>query len=501
MVDDAGLDLVVTQTPWLERLPRGGPRLWCLDQALPGLGHQPDAPVAGACGGEDLVYVIYTSGSTGMPKGVEVTHRSLVNCLWSLRDVPGMSANDVVLAVSTLSFDIATAELFLPLLVGARVVLASRDDLADVAALKRLLEIHGVTVMQGTPATWRMLIDGGWTGRPGFRAWCGGEALAPDLASALAGCADSVWNLYGPTEATVWATVKEVRSETRRITIGRPIANTRAYVLDQRGEPVPIGVPGELYLGGHGIARGYLRRPQLTAERFVPDRFGSEPGGHLYRTGDVVRWLPDGELEFLGRTDDQVKVRGYRIELGELEAALKRNPGIRQAAAAVRESRGGDSRLVAYVVFEPGYQATPSDLRRALREILPDYMIPQHIVEIDALPLTANGKLDRRALPAPLGHGHGGYGEDFRAPSTPAERLVADVWREVLDVERVSAHENFFDAGGHSLLSIRALHLLRERTGCELPPRIMLLETLGQIAARLNGSRVEATGGTAARSP
>jgi hypothetical protein len=291
-----------------------------------------------------------------------------------------------------------------------------------------------------------------------------------------------LWNMYGPTETTVWSTCHRVEEVTGPIAIGRPIANTQVYVLDERREPVPIGVRGELYIGGAGVTRGYLGRPELTAERFVPDPFAGVEGARLYRTGDVARWRADGTLECLGRTDQQVKVRGFRIELGEIEAVLGTHAGVREAAVVVREARPGDARLVAYVVAAPGAVPTASEVRAHLRRTLPDYMIPQHVVELAALPRTPNGKLDRHALPAPVDIPMPEVAA-YVAPRTSAEILVASVWQEVLGIPRAGVHENFFDLGGHSLLSLRAVARLEALSGARIEPRAMILQTLEQIAA------------------
>ncbi|HEX6862441.1 MAG TPA: amino acid adenylation domain-containing protein, partial [Thermoanaerobaculia bacterium] len=336
-------------------------------------------------GPENLAYVIYTSGSTGRPKGVGIPHRAAVNFLTSMARKPGLSEADTLVAVTTLSFDIAVLELFLPLAVGGRVVVADRDTAADGLRLAALLAGSGATAMQATPATWRVLLEAGWPGDPGLRALCGGEALPGDLATALRDRVGSLWNVYGPTETTVWSAIHPVNGE-RPVPIGRPIANTSAFVLDRNLEPVPQGIPGELFLGGEGVARGYVGRPDLTAERFVPDRF-RRSGGRLYRTGDLARYLDGGVLEFLGRADHQVKVRGFRIELGEIEAVLGAQPAVGAAVVAARADASGDSRLVAWVVPVKGERVSAADLRAALERKLPDYMVPSVFLELSELPL------------------------------------------------------------------------------------------------------------------
>ena len=429
---------------------------------------------------DDVAYVIYTSGSTGTPKGVRVPHRAVVNFLGAMRARPGLDAGDRLVAVTTLSFDIAVLELLLPLLVGAELVLATHEQATDGRALRLLLELQPVTAMQATPATWRMLVEAGWRGGPSFKALCGGEALPPELAEELRQRAGQVWNMYGPTETTVWSTCGRVDGGGDGITIGGPIDNTQIWIVDEHGDLAPIGVPGELWIGGEGLAHGYHARPALTAERFVPDRFSECPEARLYRTGDVARWRADGTLVHLGRTDAQVKLRGYRIELGEIEGALARHPEVAAACVCALPGPGGERRLVAYVVPRAS-RPQPLALREHLRLSLPDYMVPAVFVALDALPLTPNGKVDRRALPAleprPLEARRG-----ERAPHTRAEQIVATVWRELLGVERISVDDNFLDLGGHSLLIMQALAKLEASTGRRLSPRAFIFQTLEQIA-------------------
>jgi non-ribosomal peptide synthetase component F/thioesterase domain-containing protein/acyl carrier protein len=404
---------------------------------------------------------------------VQIPHRALLNFLLAMLREPGLTADDVILAVTTLSFDIAGLELLLPLIVGARVEIATREEASDAELLKKRLA--GVTVLQATPASWRMLLDAGWEGGD-LKALCGGEALPSDLAAKLLPRVSSLWNMYGPTETTIYSATRQVAHEEEgtSIAVGGPIANTQLYVLDRRLEPVPIGVPGELCIGGEGLARGYLGSPDLTAERFVPDPFA---GGRMYRTGDLARWRPDGAIEFLGRIDFQVKVRGFRIELGEIEAALVAHPAVRQAVAGLR----GD-RLVAWVVAE-----ADADLREHLKGRLPDYMIPAAFVKRDAFPLTPSGKVDRKALPEPeIVGGERGW----VAPRGPVEELIAGIWSELLNVERVGAEDSFFELGGHSLLATQVASRLRRVFGVDMPVR-QLFETpvLSQLAERVQAAR------------
>ncbi len=428
--------------------------------------------------------MIYTSGSTGRPKGVVVPHRAVVNFLDSMRARPGLAAEDTLLAVTTLSFDIAGLELFLPLTTGARVALADRETAGDGGLLRDALAAVGATAMQATPATWRMLLEAGWTGAPGLKALCGGEALPRELAERLLPLVGELWNLYGPTETTIWSTLERVGPGEGPVAIGGPIANTRVYLLDRGLEPVPAGIAGELYVGGEGVARGYLARPELTAERFVPDPFALVPGARAYRTGDLARRRPDGALEYLGRTDQQVKVRGFRVELGEIEAALALHPEVAEAAVVAREDASGQARLVAYLAGG----GVPAGLRELLRERLPEHMVPSAFVALDALPRTPNGKTDRRALAA-LEVSVGGPG-GYLAPRTPEEEIVARAWSAVLGVERVGARDGFFELGGHSLLAMQVVSRLRAALGVEVPLRAVFdAPRLDAFAERVRRAR------------
>ncbi len=482
MLEDAAPALVITQKSLLERLPREIVPIVCLDSEKAELGAAPSSSPAVAVSSEQLAYVIYTSGSTGRPKGVELPHYAVVNFLTAMRQRPGFSGDDVLLAVTTISFDISVLELFLPLVCGGSVVIAANEAAGDGYQLGRLIEQHGVTVMQATPATWYLLNGAGWQGSLNFKVLTGGEALPVELAAELFDKAESVWNMYGPTEATVWSTCYRLTGAHEPVLIGRPIANTRLYVLDADQQLLPVGVPGELYIGGDGVARGYRDRPELTAERFLDDPFVEDGGARIYRTGDLVRYLPDGNLEYLRRLDNQVKVRGYRIELGDIEAALGAHEAVCRVVADVREEGMGDKRIIAYVVYQPGEQATVSELRKYLRDLLPGYMVPNLFVELEELPQTLNGKVDRKALPNPFGR----VAESVAAapPETPTERTLAQLWQSLLGIESVGRYDNFFDLGGHSLLSMQAIAQFRRQTGLEIEARAILLDTLAQIAAQ-----------------
>ena len=485
MMSDAAISIVLTQEELRETLPAPAEHVLALDSEWDVIGRSPTTNLESRTTSNNLAYVIYTSGSTGRPKGVQLTHQNLVNFLESLREEPGLTSSDVLVAVTTLSFDIAGLELYLPLIVGARVVIADRLTTIDGPGLAELLERSDATVMQATPATWRLLLDSGWEGRSSLRVFCGGEALPPVLAEALLPRCKELWNLYGPTETTIWSTLEKVEPG-RSITVGHPIANTDLYVLDARQQPVPIGVIGELYIGGDGVARGYLHQPELTAQKFVRHPFKAD-GARLYRTGDLARFRPDSRLEFLGRADFQVKIRGFRIELEEIETLLQQHPAIRQAVVIVREDTPGDQRLVGYLVAGEALP-TPYELRTYLRQQLPDYMVPAAFVELEALPLTPNGKIDRRALPKPSS-GPAPQQDPSSAPKTEMERQLAEVWCEALKVPQVSVYDNFFDLGGHSLLSVEVIAKMEKRTGLRLNPALMRLQTLGQLATSYEQQR------------
>ncbi|WP_275462932.1 amino acid adenylation domain-containing protein [Streptomyces noursei] len=454
---DTRLPLVVSEAALADGLPATDAEVLVLDRARSDRG-APAHPAAPARPRPDdgLAYVIYTSGSTGRPKGVRVGHRALTNFVCAMAGTPGITEDDHLLAVTTVCFDIAGLELYAPLIRGGHVELAPAETAGDGFALRALLERRRPTVMQATPATWKMLIAAGWTGSRTLRVLCGGEALPRDLARDLLARGAQLWNLYGPTETTIWSTAVRL-DDAERIGIGRPIANTRCYVLDRWRQPVAPGFPGELYIGGDGVAEGYLDRPEQTAEKFVPDPL--EPAaGALYRTGDLVRHRPDGTLEYLDRVDNQVKLHGYRIEPGEIEDALLGHPAVDRTAVIVREDVPGDRRLTGYVVpHRPGID--PADLRRHLGQALPAYMVPAVFVELDRLPLTANGKTDRKALPRPA------QGPADGTPAAPAaggvERTIARIWREVLNVDAVGVEDNFFETGGNSLLLMQVMARLK----------------------------------------
>jgi amino acid adenylation domain-containing protein len=438
---------------------------------------------------EATAYLIYTSGSTGAPKGVEVTHRSLVNLLCSIAHRPGVGRTDTLLAITTIAFDIAALELLTPLLVGATVAIARRDEVSDGNRLLAAIGRSGATIMQGTPASWRLMLEAGFRSRPGFKMLCGGEALPRDLVDRLLEGGGVLWNMYGPTETTVWSSCGEILAENDPITIGQPIANTQLHVLDRYDQPAPFGVPGQLHIGGDGVAKGYFRREALTAEKFFPDPFGLSP--NLYRTGDVARRLPSGEIQILGRADTQIKLRGFRIELEEIEAVLSRSIGA--AAVALREDIAGKPMLVGYLAQASAEGRSDEALRAKLAEYLPDYMIPAIWVRLDSLPMTPNGKLDRAALPAP--DITAPQEQAFAAPKTPLEESLASIWSEVLKLDHVSRDSDLFSLGADSI-HLFQIAARANRKGIRLSARQLLdHRTVAAVAALLEteGDRPFAT--------
>jgi len=455
MLDDAQPTVLITETLLQPELPSVKAPIFVVDQERAGLQSESAEDVPGGVMGKNLAYVIYTSGSTGVPKGVEIPHDALVNFLASMQERPGLNAQDVLVAVTTFSFDIAGLEIFLPLVTGAKLIFLSRDDAADGFRVLHHLTVNNATVLQATPSTWRMLLDAKWPGNPKLKMLCGGEALPRELANQLLAKGGELWNMYGPTETTIWSAAALVANDNAPINIGQPIANTQLYILDPHLQPVPMGVTGELHIGGLGLARGYRNRPELTAERFIADPFSSEPGARLYKTGDVARLRAKGQIEVLGRLDHQVKIRGFRIELGEIEARISEHPQVKEVVVTAREDMPGRKQLVAYLVLQAGATSPLApDLRAFLEAKLPDYMIPAFFEELAALPRTPNGKINRKALPAPKTQA-ALPNRPYVAPRNPVEVKLTEIWAEVLGRERVGIEDNIFEIGGDSLLIFR----------------------------------------------
>lgn len=479
--EDASLGLLLTHSS-ITASPRSwradaSQRVLLLDRETGWL-DEPETPlVAGPQDplAEDTAYVIYTSGSTGQPKGVCVPHRAVANLMQTMQRAPGITAQDRLAAVTTLSFDMAVPEVMLPLAAGAEIVIVQRDAAMDGYRLAELLATESITILQATPGMWRLLIDAQWSGAPGFRAWIGAEPVPADLSLDLLGRCAELWNLYGPTETTVWSTVwrmDRARIMTNGVSIGRPMDNTGVWILDANLQPCPIGVPGEICISGMGVTSGYLERPELTAERFVTTPIDGV-NTLIYRSGDRGRWRNDGLLEHMGRFDFQVKVRGYRIELGEIEAACNEAPGVARSVVLAREDRPGDVRLVAYLAVSPGADCDRAALRELLRSRLPQYMVPQHVVVLPALPLLPNGKVDRKALPAPnAGAGASEAREQAKArvaPRNEREKTVLTAMEEVLHLPAMSVLDDFFAMGGHSLLAAHLTTRLNAAFGIRLP--------------------------------
>ena len=468
IVEDAKPAAIVCSQALRASLPASTALIVAVDTDAAEIGRQPATAPDWRARPDSLAYVIFTSGSTGRPKGVQIPHRALVNFLWAMRSQPGLLASDRLLAVTTVSFDIAALELFLPLIVGAQVVIAQAEEVGDGNALLRLLRTHRITVMQATPVTWQILLAAGWQGDPPLKMLCGGEALSRRLADQLLAQGGELWNLYGPTETTVWSSALRVQPGLDAVPIGPPIANTQFYVMDAQAQILPLGVPGELYIGGDGVALGYLHRPELSAERFVEDRVRHQPGARLYRTGDRVRLRVPGSLEFLGRADQQIKLRGFRIELGEIESALRAQAEVAEAIAMLLPDAAGEPVLKSWVVphSAPAAPELASRLRASLRQSLPVYMCPNSITVLDAWPRMPNGKVDRTALPRDAALP--ATERPAHAPGNATEQRLARIWRDDLQLGWDSIDDNFFEIGGHSLLAVRLLARIEAEFGQRL---------------------------------
>jgi len=501
ILDDAKPQLVLTCAAKAAELPNRALRLILLDEdapfdVRPFLGASAPRP-------EDLAYVIYTSGSTGKPKGVEVEHAALLNLLSAMQREPGFGAGDTLLATTTIAFDIAALELFLPLVTGGRVFLAEPDAPSDPMRLIELIERSQCSVMQATPSLWRALVGAGWAGRPGLKILCGGEALSRDLADALLSRSGQLWNMYGPTETTIWSLAHKVEAGGDKVPIGHPVANTRVYILDDCGDALPIGASGELYIGGNGLARRYRNRPDLTQERFVT--LPVAPGERLYRTGDRARHRGDGAVEWLGRVDNQVKIRGMRVEPEEVEVLLASHADVAASAVRAWPDPSGMVRLAAYLVFRRTPPPAAAELREFLRRLLPDAMVPQWFVPMPALPSSPNGKIDRNALAPPSVESPSSARVE---PSSERERRLARLWQDILGVANVGVQDNFFDLGGHSLALAELLRRIKGEFGRRLSMAAVLpTTTIERMASLLREgqpagmSRVPALPATRSRPP
>lgn len=483
MIEDSKAPLLITNTAIAVQYQEINTQVICLDTEAETINRENSQPISRTTTPDSFAYVIYTSGSTGKPKGVQVRMQGLVNFLYSMLDTPGLTSQDVLLSVTTLSFDIAGLELYLPLISGARLVLVPTSVAADGSLLIKALEKSQATFMQATPTTWKMLISAGWQGNPRLKALCGGEALPNDLAAQLVPRCASLWNMYGPTETTIWSTLCQITDPAQRITVGRPIANTQVYILDTHGQPVPVGIPGELSIGGDGVAAGYLDRPELTQEKFLPNPFSDLPGARLYRTGDLARYLPDGQIDILGRIDNQVKIHGVRIELGEISAVLTDHPDVQTAVVVGRKEQAENPYLAAYIIPNNGKAPTEDAIRIYLSERLPTAMIPTRYVFMQQFPLTPNGKIDTKALPIPTGQPE--VSQNPVQPRNTVEAKLVQIWKKLLRTDRVGLKDDFFQLGGHSLLAVQMFNQIHEIFGVNLPltslfrqPTIEYLATL-----------------------
>ena len=444
------------------------------------------SPETEICSG-DTAYILYTSGSTGKPKGVVVTHGNLANFLASMQKAPGIDHNDRLLAISTISFDIAGFELYLPLISGAQIVLASAETAKDGWLLLQLVEQESITIMQATPYTWRMLIAAGWEKFMPLKVITGGEQLPRDLGDKLLPRCSELWNQYGPTETTVYSTQKLI-TDSEHITIGKPIANTGVYILNESLQKQPVGTTGEIFIGGAGVAKGYLNRAELTSERFIDDPFSLEKNAKLYRTGDLGRLTPDGEIQCLGRIDHQVKIRGFRIELEEIEYALLKAENVKAAVATILSDGPGDPRLIACVVpVQPAdAESEKARFKQRLSEILPAYMVPDDFVFLSSIPVTPNGKVDRKALPTPESATEVDKNQ-YVAPETETEKQLAAIWEKLMRKPKISIHDNFFSLGGHSLVAVQIMARVAKITGKHLPISMLLkYPTIARLALHLN---------------
>lgn len=482
IIEDAEATLLVTQKKLSKRIDNVDAEILYQEDIVATIEQYEISPPKLTIDSSALAYTIYTSGSTGKPKGVQVTHRNVVNFLTSMLEKPGLNEKDILLAVTTISFDIHALELYLPLLCAAQIVIADRNESLDGQLLLEKIDRSNITVMQATPSTWRMLLAAGWSKDLPIKGLIGGEALPKDILPKLVENTSELWNMYGPTETTVWSTCKLICDADKPITVGQPIANTQLYVLDEQLNHVPIGAPGELYIGGDGVTLGYLNRPELNKERFIKDKFSSDPQATLYRTGDEVRFRLNGELEYLNRIDNQVKVRGYRIELGEIESVITKHDSIVQCVAMAREDEPGDVRLVAY--YSTSTKAK-TDINNTLKDFvsqsLPYYMVPQHFIELNEFPLTPNGKIDRKQLPQP-DYSQQQEKDNYVAPSGEIEEKIASIWSDLIGIKNIGVFDNFFEIGGHSLLAMKFIIRIKEELDVSLNLQNVLFDSLQNIA-------------------
>ena len=479
LLEDAEAKVLLTHRALQNRLPDYDCPVLVLDDLQRQLGSQAKDNLIGRVKATDLAYIIYTSGSTGKPKSVAIPHYAVIDHHLAMKDAIGFGETDTILSVASVAFDPSVQDFFLPLFLGAKVVIATKAETLDGFLLKERIDRCGATIMQATPATWRMLLMAGWKGKVDLTVLSGGEGLTTDFASKLLDRSKAVFNIYGPTETTIWSTYHKVertwlerKTESGYAPVGRPLHNVQVYILDEHLQQVPVGVAGEIYIGGVGVAPGgYFKRPELTQARFIdhPSRVGEK----LYRTGDLGRYLNDGAIEYLSRVDNQVKIRGYRIELGEIESNLAQYSGVRENVVVVREDRPDDKRLVAYLVMAGEQELNRKALKEFLKKRLPDYMVPSAFVELAAFPLTTTMKVNRKALPAP-DWSQRDVEEAFLAPANETERMLSQIWSELLGVQNISCNDNFFELGGHSLIAVNMMAKVEAASGKKLPLSTLL---------------------------
>ena len=469
MLGDTGLKLILTEEKIASLLPENDSKIIFIDTIGQTIENQPTSNPDVKISPENLAYVIYTSGSTGKPKGVQVPHRAAVNFLNSMSNTPGIKAKDTLLSVTTLSFDISVLELFLPQIAGAKTIIASQKAASNGEELLKLIHKHNATIIQATPVTFYLLLAAGWEGSDNFKVLCGGEPVPLEMARELNKRASRVWNMYGPTETTVWSTCCRIEETDNQILVGKPIENTQTYIVNKNNQPNPIGVAGELLIGGTGITHGYLNRPNLTNKVFIQNIFNKNSAeDKLYKTGDMASYLPDGSIKVLGRIDNQIKLRGYRIELGEIESVLEAHSSINRAASIVREDIPGDKRLVVYVTLNNVHEFSEIKLKQYLRTKLPDYMIPTMFIQLSKMPLTLNCKIDRKALPE-LEQKVPVPDLKFSPPKSKLEKDLFELFTQKLKTEAVGIQDNFFDIGGNSLLSVQLVALIEENLNITIP--------------------------------
>lgn len=502
MIADAGTKMLIISEAYTGKYNSGIPEI-IVENIWPELASYSASHQETSIKSSDLAYILYTSGSTGRPKGVKISHRNLINFLTSMQGAPGLSPDDKLLSITTISFDIAGLEIYLPLITGAELVVCNTEATKDGRLLLDLIKEKKITVMQATPSTWRMMVDSNWTDKFSLKALCGGEAMPKELAENLLELTTEVWNLYGPTETTVWSAIKKISKEDEKITIGKPIQNTQIYVLNDRYEILPIGVSGEIFIGGDGLSSGYLNQPELTEERFIKDPFSDKAGARLYQTGDLGTFLESGEVVCHGRIDQQVKIRGHRIELGEIEYLLAEQQQVKQAVVVVREDKIDNRRLVAYIVLtddatksaytEEGSLIIPKSLKdewkSTLRAQLPDYMVPNDFVALKEFPLTPNNKIDKKALPKPVLKTTSSNPFEYGSAN---EKIISNIWSAVLGIENIGTEDDFFELGGHSLLAVKVMTAIEKQTGKRLPLSVLFENSsIEKLAKKIDGDKVE----------